>query len=132
MLDLDSYTYPRLRTFIRQQNRFDTILDCVAIIDSKAKEFNLDYLFLFGSSARGTALYESDLDLLLLTRRKDHAHIACTLEEYIEDRIQYRHPEVQITVVDTDAFAKQEDKLGFFQSIAPDIKLLGRYPEDEI
>lgn len=132
MLDLSSYKYESLRGYIKQQNRFDTILDCVGIIDSRAKDLDLDYLFLFGSSARGTALYESDIDLLVLTKRKDHSHIACGLEDVIEDAIQYQHPEVQVTVVDTDAFIMQKDPLGFFQSIAHDIKLLGRYVDDDV
>ena len=132
MLDLSSYKYESLRGYIKQQNRFDTILDCVGIIDSRAKDLDLDYLFLFGSSARGTALYESDIDLLVLTKRKDHSHIACGLEDVIEDAIQYQHPEVQVTVVDTDAFIMQKDSLGFFQSIAHDIKLLERYVDDDV
>lgn len=129
MVALESQSYPQLRTFIKQQNRFDTILDCTAIIDSSAKEFSLDYLFLFGSSARGTALYDSDIDLLILSRRKDHAHIACALEDRISEILSYHHPDVQITVVDTDKFANQDDDLGFFQTVAPDIKLLGRYSD---
>lgn len=127
MLDFGSYQYPQLRLFIKQQNRFDTILDCVAIIDNIALSLQLDYLFLFGSSARGTALYDSDIDLLVLTKQKDHAAIACELEECIDTSLEYSHPEVQVTVLDTDDFIRQQDSLGFFQTITPDLKLLGRY-----
>lgn len=101
-----------------------TVLDSVYHIVSKAEELSLDYIFLFGSTARGTNRVDSDIDLLVLIRDGNPRSFATYLCDLIEEHLFYEHPYVHVTVASTDEFFYLIDKIELFHSISLDMKPL--------
>lgn len=103
------------------------LMDVLEKIDAHHKDMRLSHVFLFGSTARGTAQYGSDLDILLLTTAESEREIRIKSIAYdLDDDTAY--VPVQITVRKTSRFIDEdEDTCGFHKAILPDLKLLRRY-----
>ncbi|MDY3711812.1 MAG: nucleotidyltransferase domain-containing protein [Agathobaculum sp.] len=96
-------------------------------IDEHKDDLHAEYVFLFGSAARGEAMFGSDLDLLLLTTAETEREVRIKVMMYdIDDDTGYAP--VQVTVRKLSRFLDQnEDVCGFHEKIIPDLRLLRRY-----
>lgn len=126
-LDLDKFNYEPLIDLKLSSNFYSVIIKKLILLEKNHKELNLDYIFLFGSCARGEAFYDSDVDMLLLTNSDNTLDI---LMEYhnIDVLEPISFPEVQIVVRNTLKFIDKNDDPTLFNKIVyDDLKLLRRY-----
>lgn len=106
------------------QEALDALLEK---IDTHHEDMRLSYVFLFGSAARGAAMFGSDLDVLLLTDAATEREVRIKAIAYdLDDDTAYIP--IQITVRKTSRFIDPEtDACDFNKTVFPDLKLLRRY-----
>ena len=127
MYQIDSFPLTRVSDLNLPKRFPDALKDALKKIDLHHEDMKLAYVFLFGSAARGEALFGSDLDLLLLTTADTEREVRLKVMEYdIDDDTAY--VPVQITVRKLDRFLDPEaDVCGFNAAIVKDLILLRRY-----
>ena len=128
IIDLNKFNITTLSDFIVQQIRYDAIAVSLYCCVKLAKQLGIKYIFLFGSSAEGTALYDSDIDILLLTDGSfRHSYISDLLEDIIELELPKGSPAVEIVCRKLDTFIDTDSDLtGFNASVMRTMKLLWR------
>lgn len=124
MVDLTAYQYIPVQRYIRTKYRIAKLCSCVCICRDNAERFGIEWVFLFGSTARGTAETDSDIDLLVLVKEipTRASRIALELEDLME---KISGPEAQVTVSRTLDFCDEsKDLTGFYQQTKADMKFM--------
>lgn len=131
-MNLECYTVTPTESLKLPKKFPEALEDALRKIDAHAAELQLSHVFLFGSAARGEALFGSDLDLLLLTTAPTEREFRLKVIEYdIDDDVAY--VPIQVTVRKTARFVDPEsDVCGFNATITRDLILLRRYNDGSI
>lgn len=129
-LDLTKFDYESLLPLKLRNYFYDVLIKKLIIIEKNHKELKLDYVFLFGSCARGEAFYDSDIDILLLTHACTEREIRRLADDLgLDDELS--NPKVQITVRKSSRFVNlEEDGCHFNRTIYKELKLLRRYVDE--
>lgn len=127
LVDLDKYSETPIDSIQMPKAFREALRDTLQKIDCYKDDMRLSYVFLFGSVARGEALFGSDIDLLLLTNASTEREVRTKVIQYdLEDDTAYIP--VQITVRKTLRFLDEDaDVCDFNKIILPDLVLLRRY-----
>ncbi len=73
-----------------------------------SRKYNVEKMILFGSQADGTARADSDIDLIVVTRRKSKNLVAKLIDEWhVKQRIEYPVDFINYTKADFERESKR-------------------------
>jgi len=117
-MDLSKYEMTSIEEITMPRTFKAALYDVLKRIDTHCAEMQLTHVFLFGSAARGEALFGSDLDILLLTDAERERNVRIKVIEHdLADDTAY--VPIQITVRKTCRFIDQEAYVCGFNAKRP-------------